>query len=153
MLKYIIEPGAGVAGDGGHYEVGGAGDGDHGAGDVSDVDDEGGDGDGDDDVGDGDDEGGDGDDDVGDGDDEGGGAQLLRRERRDLSDGRSQPPAPRISGCTVSTQNFFSSLLYLDIFHRISIPSFFYHHIFLSQNIESHGTSFPFIHLYYMTQY
>ena len=106
-----------------------AGDGD-GAGDVSDVDD-----------------------DVGDGDDEGGGAQLLRRERRDLSDGRSQPPAPRISGCTVSTQNFFSSLLYLDIFRRISIPSFFYYHIFLSQNIESHGTSFPFIHLYYMTQY
>ena len=137
MLKYIIEPGAGVAGDGGHYEVGGAGDGDHGAGDVSDVDDE----------------GGDGDDDVGDGDDEGGGGQLLRRERRDLSDGRSQPPAPRISGCTVSTQNFFSSLLYLDIFHRISIPSFFYHHIFLSQNIESHGTSLPLIHLYYMTQY
>ena len=137
MLKYIIEPGAGVDGDGGHYEVGGAGDGDHGAGDVSD----------------GDDDGGDGDDDVGDGDDEGGGAQLLRRERRDLSDGRSQPPAPRISGCTVSTQNFFSSLLYLDIFRRISIPSFFYYHIFLSQNIESHGTSFPFIHLYYMTQY
>ena len=38
--------------------------------------------------------------------------RLLRRERRDLSVGRSQPPAPRISGCTVyHFKNFYCSRL------------------------------------------
>ena len=37
---------------------------------------------------------------------------LLRRQRRDLSVGWSQPPAPRISGCTVyHFKNFYCSRL------------------------------------------